>query len=92
LKENTYKKGRKNMKSDDEYVEIKLNSIRIKNIKNKELKEKANQMSQLNLGIVNMKLKTSKIETLITNIPQELASPTELKKIIREKMANRERI
>ncbi|MDR2830961.1 MAG: hypothetical protein LBB45_08020 [Methanobrevibacter sp.] len=80
------------MKSDDEYVEIKLNSIRIKNIKNKELKEKANQMSQLNLGIVNMKLKTSKIETLITNIPQELASPTELKKIIREKMANRERI
>jgi hypothetical protein len=32
------------MKSDDEYVEIKLNSIRIRSIKNEELKAKAKQM------------------------------------------------
>jgi hypothetical protein len=37
------------MKTNDEYVEIKLNSSRTRSIKNEDLKEKANEMDYLNL-------------------------------------------
>lgn len=73
------------MKTDDEYVEILLNSSRTRNIKNKELKEKAEEITHLDLRIVNIPLKTGEIETLITNIPPETATPEELKTLYGER-------
>ena len=85
LKENYYKKERKKMKSDDEYVDIILNRARTANIKNQKIKEKAKQTDYLNLRIVNIEIKPEKIETLLTNIPKELASSEELKELYGER-------
>jgi len=41
LKEDYYKKERERMKSDDEYVDINLNSARTSNIKNQDIKRKS---------------------------------------------------
>ena len=84
LKTKDYKKERKKMKTDDEYVEIRLNSSRTRNIKNKELKEKAEEITHLDLRIVNIPLETGEIETLITNIPPETATSEELKTLYGE--------
>ncbi|MDR3063280.1 MAG: IS4 family transposase [Methanobrevibacter sp.] len=81
LKKSDYKKERTQMKTNNEWVNINLNSARTKNIKNKELKDKAKQMDHLTLRIVNIELKTGEIETLITNLPDEIASPQELKEL-----------
>ena len=73
------------MKTDDEYVEIRLNATRTQNIKNKELKEKAKEITHLNLRIVNIPLETGEIETLITNLPPETATSMELKTLYGER-------
>ena len=85
LKKSDYKKERKHMKTDDEYVEIRLNATRTQNIKNKELKEKAKEITHLNLRIVNIPLETGEIETLITNLPPETATSMELKTLYGER-------
>lgn len=79
LKKSNYKKERKQMKTDDEWVKIELNTNRTQNIKNTDLKEKAKQIDFLNLRIANIKLETGEIESLITNIPEKTANPQELK-------------
>lgn len=85
LKKSDYKKERKHMITNDESVEIKLNSLRTQNIKNKELKEKAEKITHLNLRILNIPLETGEIETLITNLPPETANPLELKELYGER-------
>ncbi|MGL4670303.1 MAG: IS4 family transposase [Methanobacteriaceae archaeon] len=85
LKKSIYKKERKKMKTDDEWVDIRLTSNRTQKIKNKALKEKAEQTNYLNLRIVNIPLETGKIETLITNLTENIASPQELKEIYGER-------
>lgn len=85
LRKNTYKKERKRMKTNNEWVEIGLKSSRTRHIKNKELKEKAEQKDHLFLRIVNIKLETGKTETLITNIPENIASKQELKELYSER-------
>lgn len=85
LKKSDYKKERKHMITPDESVEIKLNSSRTQNIKNKELKEKAEKITHLNLRILNIPLETGETETLITNLPPETANPQELKELYGER-------
>ncbi|MDR0912714.1 MAG: IS4 family transposase [Methanobrevibacter sp.] len=85
LSKNKYKKERKHMKSDDEWIDLNLNKSRTKNIKNNEIRQKAEELDSLNLRIVNIPLKTGEIETLLTNIPYELATPEELKELYGER-------
>jgi hypothetical protein len=85
LDKKTYKKERNKMKTDDEWVEIGLNSSRTKSIKNKDLKEKAEKVGFLNLRIVNIELETGEIETLITNLSENIASSAELKELYGER-------
>jgi IS4 transposase len=73
------------MKTDDEWLDINLNKNRTKNIKNKELKAKAEKLDYLNLRIVNIQLKNGAIETLLTNLPGEIANPSELKNLYGER-------
>ncbi|RAP52589.1 MAG: hypothetical protein BZ138_02820 [Methanosphaera sp. rholeuAM270] len=85
LKSGIYKDEREKMTSDDEYVNLKLNSTRTKNIRNHTIKEKVKTMQYLRLRIVNIPIKqndgTVITETLITNLPPEKATPDELKKL-----------
>lgn len=85
LKNNTYIDERYNMKSNDEYLDIKLNSNRICNIKNEEILKQANEMKNIRRRFVNHKLKSAnnKIndETLLTNLPPERVSYDELKEL-----------
>jgi hypothetical protein len=85
LKESHFKKERKKMKSDDEYVDINLNHNRTANIKNQNLKETAKETDYLNLRIVNIEIKPGVIETLLTNIPHKIASQEELKELYGER-------
>lgn len=83
LKSNTYIDERYHMDSDDEYLDIKLNSNRIQNIKDKKIKKQAKEMKILHRRFVNHKLRTSKKkitdETLLTNLPSDVASYDDLK-------------
>lgn len=83
LKSNTYIDERYFMQSNDEYLDIKLNSNRIQNIKDEETKEQAKKMKILHRRFVNHKLRTTKKkitdETLLTNLPSEIASYEDLK-------------
>ncbi len=67
---NDYVRERKEMKSDDEIVEIKYDRHRMHHYKKKnpELYEKLKNIKSIKLRIVNVKLETGEIETLITNI------------------------
>lgn len=85
LKNTDYVNERKKMKTNDEYIEILLNSNRTKSIKNQKLKEKAEKITHLDIRIVNVTLNTGKIETLLTNLPPEIASPQELKELYGER-------
>jgi len=85
LKKSDYINERKKMKTDDETVEIRLKSGKTKIIKNQEIKEKAEQITHLDLRIVNVILTTGEIETLLTNLPPQIASPEELKELYGER-------
>jgi len=84
LKSDTYKKERKKMKTDDEWVDINLNKSRTNNVKNEYLKAKAEELDYLNLRIVNVPIKSG-TETLLTNLPEDIASPAELKNLYGER-------
>jgi hypothetical protein len=81
----TYKKERKRMKTDDEWVDIVFNANRRRSIKNEELKAKAEELKYVNLRIVNVELNNGEIETLLTNLPDEIASHKELKELYGER-------
>jgi hypothetical protein len=85
LKKTHFKKEREKMKTDDDFVNINLNASRIANIKNHDIKEKAKETNYLNLRIVNIEIKPRVTETLLTNIPEKLASTEELKELYGER-------
>jgi len=85
LKSDTYKKERSKMKTDDEWININLNANRIRNIKNEELKKKAKELDFLHLRVVNIPLENGVIETLLTNLPENLANSAELKNLYGER-------
>ncbi|KZX17715.1 transposase DDE domain protein [Methanobrevibacter cuticularis] len=85
LKSDVYQKERKQMTTNDEWIDINLNRNRKQNIKNPELKAKADELDYLHLRIVNIPLKTGEIETLLTNIPEKIGTSDELKELYGER-------
>ena len=84
LKEDDYKKQRAKMTSNDENIEIKVKKIHKKDLTKQE-KIIAEKIGNPTLRIVNMPLTRSNgekcIETLITDIPQEIFTSEDLKKL-----------
>jgi hypothetical protein len=85
LKSDTYIKERKQMKTDDEWIDINLNRNRKQNIKSEKIKEKVEEFECLNLRVVNIPLKTGEIESLLTNLPEKIATSQELKELYGER-------
>ena len=81
LKKDTYIGEREYMTSNDEILEIEVDKDRIKRFKDKLLKEKFKDIKYLNLRVVNIKLETGEIESLITNLPQDTMSTENLNEI-----------
>ena len=78
------KKEQQRMDKDkitDKTVETNLNNSKIKNFHNEEIKKIARKQRRIKVRIVKVKLKTGETETLFTNLPEELASPDELKQL-----------
>ena len=69
------------MTSDDEILEIEIDKDRINKFKDKILKEKFKDLKHLKLRVVNIKLETGEIESLITNLPQDQISTENLNEI-----------
>ena len=84
LKEDDYKKQRAKMTSNDENIEIKVKKIH-KNDLTKQEKIIAEKIGNPTLRIVNIPLTRSNgekyIETLITDIPKEIFTSEDLKKL-----------
>ena len=83
LSESYYKKERNEMKTDDEYVKIQHTYPRLQNLRPFYPKEckKLEEMKETELRITNIKLKSGKSETLISNLSYEEFNKQELKKI-----------
>ena len=82
LKDSTFKKERKNITGDDEYVWINMTKQRLKNVDNDEIREKYLEEGRIKLRIVRVPLETDeqdedddkpKEEYLITNLPKNMA-------------------
>lgn len=81
LRKDSYIGEREYMTSGDEILKIELDKDRIKRFKDHVLKEKFKEYEYLNLRIVNITLPSGEIESLITNLPQELMSKDQLNEI-----------
>lgn len=81
LRKDTYTGERESMTSDDEIVQIELDKTRRNQFQNNYFKNKIRFFNSLNLRIINIKLETGEIKTLITNLPQETMSKEQLKEI-----------
>jgi len=81
LKKDTYKNERNKMKTADEFIDININANRTQNIKNKDLKQKAKEIGRLHLRITDVELENGEIESLLTNLPKEIAFANELKEL-----------
>ena len=90
LKDSTFKKERKNITKDDEYIWINMTKQRLKNVDNNEIKEKYQKEGRIKLRIVRVPLKTDeqdenddtpKEEYLITNLPKEIAPYEDFKEL-----------
>ena len=62
------------MKTDDEYINIPLNAIKLKKIQDPELLKLADEIGTLKLRVVNLKLNNGKTETLLTNLPKKYSN------------------
>ena len=76
LKESTLKKERKNLTGKDENIYINMNNSRLRNVDNKEIKEKFSKEGLLTLRIIKIPLAVNKdgnqeIEYLVTNLPKK---------------------
>lgn len=84
LKQDDYEKDMKNMTSNDEFVDIRVLGRRLKNFKDKDLKNKIKDEQSLNLRIVKIPLvKDGETieEIIITNLPQDQFTLEEISKI-----------
>ena len=73
LKKSYLKSEQKSMSSDDEFVEIKYQYDRIRNYKDKdeELYQYYEEGNSISIRMVNIKLSTGEIETIMTNISED---------------------
>lgn len=94
LKDSTFKKERKNITKDDEYIWINMTKQRLKNVDNTEIKEKYLKEGRIRLRIVRVPLETDeqdedkdkpKEEYLITNLPREMAPYEDFKELYHQR-------
>ena len=83
LKKSNLKKEQNSMTSDDEMVEIKYQYDRIRNYKDKdeELYKYYEDGNTISVRMVNIKLSTGEVETIMTNIDKEELSSDDINNI-----------
>ena len=69
------------MKINIETFKISLNNSKINRFHTQELKEYARTIKSMKIRIVKVKLNNGTTETLLTNIPEQIAQPSELKEL-----------
>ena len=94
LKDSTFKKERKNLMGDDEYIWINMNKRRLKNVENPEIREKYLKEGRIKLRIIRIPLEKDeqdeeddkpKEEYLITNLPKEIAPYDDFKELYNQR-------
>ena len=71
LRDNVYKKERKNINTNDSPIKIKIINQRTKRFYDKTLEEQFKNTPYLNLRIITIELDNGEKETLLTNLPLE---------------------
>ena len=83
-KKSTFKKKQSKMETmgkNDATFRITLKPAKIDKFNSEDLKKYAEEIRDINVRIVKVKLKTGETETLFTNLPKEIATPEELKQL-----------
>ncbi|MDR1818881.1 MAG: IS4 family transposase [Methanobrevibacter sp.] len=81
IKKSAYKKEKRGMTTNDEFIDIKLEKNRLNPIKNENLKEKLLKIGKLNLRITKITLESGEEEHLISNLDQETFTYQDLKEL-----------
>lgn len=81
LPSRTYKKERSQMVTNDEKIKIQITNSRKRDIQQEELKEIANNMKEIEVRIIELKLNTGETEILLTNIEKEIIPTEKIKEI-----------
>ena len=81
IRKTDYKDERKQIKSKDSPIKLKLDGNRLSRFKDSILKEKYSKELWLNLRIVDIELPTGEIETVLTNISSEIMTADDISQI-----------
>lgn len=81
LPKNVFKNQIKQMKTNDEIIQININNGRLKAFKDEELKEKARKMGRLKIRIALVDIGKKEPEILATNLPDNEFSTEDLKEL-----------
>ena len=81
IRKTDYKDERKQIKSKDSPIKLKLDGDRLSKFKDPTLKEKYSKKLWLNLRIVDIELPTGEIETVLTNISSEIMTADDISQI-----------
>jgi IS4 transposase len=85
LKKSYYKQERNDMKSDDEFINIKVTKSRTNHIKDLELKEELEKIKQFNLRITKVILDSEEEEWLISNLPMNKVNTDDMKELYNQR-------
>ena len=83
-KKSTFKKKQSVMETkriNDATFRITLNKLKIDKFNSEDVKKYAEEIRDINVRFIKVKLKNGIIETLLTNLPKEIATPEELKQL-----------
>lgn len=78
LQSGTYEDEKSLMNNDDEIINIEINKSRLKKINDKDIKDKAKQIGNINVRMVRITLSTGEDEYLLTNIPHDEIGTSEI--------------
>ena len=71
---------------NDATFRITLNKVKIDKFNSEDLKKYAEEIRDINVRFIKIKLKNGTIETLLTNLPKEIATPEELKQLYGDRL------
>lgn len=79
LKDKAYKKEKKEMETNDEWVEIELDKDRRRSIRGEKLLEKTKEKKSVKVRMSRIILDTGEIEYLLSNVEKEIIAEEEMK-------------
>ena len=82
LQSTTYKKEREKMLSDDEWIELKLNSDRLRKTSREEVIKRPKEIKILKVRMSKILLSTGEIEYLLSLIKEEIILEDEMSRLI----------